>query len=65
MEGWFALRCENDYEGRHFLIRLAKTLIKHDVYKQPCSNFKQHTEFSGSLYSVANNAGKVDRNYEL
>ena len=26
---------------------------------------RQHIEFSGSLYSVANNAGKVDRNYEL
>ena len=25
----------------------------------------QHIEFSGSLYSVANNAGKVDSNYEL
>ena len=30
-EGWSALRCENDYEGHHFLVRLAKTLIKHDV----------------------------------
>ena len=26
---------------------------------------RQHIEFSGSLYSVANNAGKVDCNYEL
>ena len=24
-EGWSALRCENDYEGHHFLTRLAKT----------------------------------------
>ena len=30
-EGWSALRCENDYEGHHFLTRLAKTLIKLDV----------------------------------
>ena len=26
---------------------------------------RQHIEFSGSLYSVTNNAGKVDCNYEL
>ena len=25
----------------------------------------QHIKFAGSFYSVANNAGKVDRNYEL
>ena len=25
---------------------------------------RQHIEFSGSLYNGANNAGKVDRNYE-
>ena len=30
-EGWSALRCENDYDGHHFLTRSAKTLIKHDV----------------------------------
>ena len=30
-EGWFSLGFENDYEGHHFLARLAKTLIKHDV----------------------------------
>ena len=30
-EGWSALQCENDYEGHHFLTRLAKTLTKHDV----------------------------------
>ena len=30
-EGWSALRCENDYEGHHFLTRLAKTLTRHDV----------------------------------
>ena len=30
-EGWSALHCENDYEGHHFWIRLAKTLTKHDV----------------------------------
>ena len=30
-EGWFALGCENDYEGHHFLTRLAKTSTKHDV----------------------------------
>ena len=30
-EGWSALRCENVYEGHHFLTCLAKPLIKHDV----------------------------------
>ena len=30
-EEWLALRCENDYDGHHFLTRLAKTLTKHDV----------------------------------
>ena len=30
-EGLPAMRCENDYEGHHFLIRLAKPLTKHDV----------------------------------
>ena len=42
-EGWSALRCENDYEGHHFLTRLAETLIKHDVKKQQSSNFKEMT----------------------
>ena len=30
-EEWSALRCENDYEGHHFLTRLTKLLTKHDV----------------------------------
>ena len=39
-EGWFALGCENDYEGCHFLTHLAKMLSKHDVKEQHSSYFK-------------------------
>ena len=31
IRGMVHLGCENDYEGHHFLTRLAKTLTKHDV----------------------------------
>ena len=40
-EEWSALRCENDYEGHHFLTRLAKMLTKHDVMEKQSSNFKE------------------------
>ena len=49
-EDWSALRCENDYKGHHILTRLAKTLIKHDVWKQQISNFKKMT--SGHYVSI-------------
>ena len=38
-----SMRCENDYEGHHFLTRLANTLTKNDVKKQQSSNFKEMT----------------------
>ena len=53
---------------------ISKTLTKLDVLKQQRSKFteitsglyiRQRTEFSGRFHSVANNAGKVDRNCEL
>ena len=31
IRGMVRLGCENDYEGHHFLTRLAKPLTKHDV----------------------------------
>ena len=35
------------------------------IYGNDVGTLRQHIEFFGSFYSVANNTGKLDRSYEL
>ena len=50
-EGWWALHCENDYQGQsegYFIYTISKMLNKLDVLKQQSSKF---TEMTYGAYS--------------
>ena len=75
-ERWSALRCENDYQGQsegYFIYTDLKNVnqtwcfkaTEFKIYRNDIGALRQHIEFSRRFYSVANSAGKVDRNCEL